>query len=99
MFLELLSQFNGTDLSSLAREAGVVGVLAWAVFYFQKKWDRLDARHEELHAKTLSVVSTNTAAIAEMTREMHNMKKDIRLCQIVRSGDFEAMKKALDESS
>jgi len=86
------------DFVNLIREGGVVTALIWFVWYFQKKWETLDRRHEELHEKTLQVVSANTAAVSQMTLEMHSMKKELRLCQIVRSGDFEAMKKALDES-
>lgn len=96
--METLSQILEADFVNLIREGGIVAALAWFVWYFQHKWETVDKRHEELHEKTLQIVSLNTAAISQMTLEMHSMKKDLRLCQIVRSGDFEAMKKAIDES-
>lgn len=96
--METIAQILEADFVNLIREGGIVAALAWFVWYFQRKWEILDRRHEELHEKTLQVVSTNTAAISQMTLEMHSMKKDLRLCQIVRSGDFDAMKKAIDES-
>ena len=94
----LLAQLTSPEIGGLVKEGGVVATLVWFVWYFQRKWDTLDRRHEELHEKTLSAMSTYAAAISAIAVEVKGMRREVRLCQIVRSGDLEAVKKALEET-